>query len=155
MPPVLCAVAWTPRFLGKSGNRVSGIHNFCCTDPQDLPSPELRYAMTLVPLSHLPRAHNSDCRAIAFRDIAIPGVTIPLPSETPKCRTPIPLDPRTRVLRINGSDRVGKSLIAISTCKVPVSGIPILRFAILGISCHVPLLKSTVEIFSGNRWSRC
>jgi hypothetical protein len=60
------------------------------------------------PLPHLP---------IGYRKFTIPNATIPLSSETLKCRTSTPLDPRTCVLKSNGSDLVRKSWIAISMCK--------------------------------------
>jgi hypothetical protein len=41
--------------------------------------------------------------------------------EKRKCRTPIQMDPRTRLLPINGSDHFRKSLIAIPFCKGPMS----------------------------------
>jgi hypothetical protein len=55
---------------------------------------------------------------VAFRDFATSPVVIPLYAGNPKCRTPIPRDPLTRVLVMNGSDLIGKSWIAISCCTI-------------------------------------
>jgi hypothetical protein len=72
-------------------------------------------------------------RSIGYREITTSNTTIPLYAETLKCRTSTLSDPRTRVPQINGSDRVGKSRIAISFCKcfttpeTPISQTPTLR----------------------------
>jgi hypothetical protein len=126
MPPVLCAVTWTPRFPDKSGNHVS------------------EFAIKVAPIHRTFQVSNSDMRCHlssthdetqssdtctplgAFNPVGKSWIAIsthPVLStpEKPKCRTPIQMDPRTRVLLINGSDCFGKSLIAIPFCKGPMS----------------------------------
>jgi hypothetical protein len=80
-------------------------------------------------------------RYIGYREIAISNATIPLSLEIPKCQTPTPRDPLTRV-PADGRFKtpVGISRIAIPTCKRFLSpGTPILRIATLrDLSTPVP-----------------
>jgi hypothetical protein len=97
MPPVADSLRWlTFRHLSSttpltlSGNRVSEYRDSRCQCTRDFQMSELRYGCHLSPTTLL-GAHNFVYRDIAFRDIAVPGMTIPLSSETPKCTELRPL----------------------------------------------------------------
>jgi hypothetical protein len=87
-------------------------------------SPTVVFASLRIPICRSPmhvRDYSSTSplphHPIRYHKFVIPNAKIPLSLETPKCQTLTPLDPRTRVLKSNGSDLVGKSRIAISMCK--------------------------------------
>jgi hypothetical protein len=116
MPPVVNSrQGWTFRHLSNavplilSGNRMSEVHVFKRARSQTLPSSEPRYGVT--PVLHL---NAMVVGPVAFQYFTTSPVVIPLYAGNPKCRTPIPRDPLTRILVMNGSNLIGKSRIAIS-----------------------------------------
>jgi hypothetical protein len=88
---------WDPH---SSGDQKIMIRSFTISNVPFLrasktPNPDC--AMTPIPY-HAFGTNNFDYRDITLRDIAVPGAMVPLSSETPKCRIPTLLDPRTRIL---------------------------------------------------------